>query len=70
MIEYEQYGGETMTTCKTCKVGGSVKCPRCNGTGRVGGGVGALVSGSPSQCTNCHGSGVVKCGACDGKGQV
>lgn len=53
-----------MATCKTCDGKGSTKCPKCKGSGRVGGGI----LTSSSQCSNCHGSGVTKCGACHGKG--
>jgi len=55
-----------MATCKTCNGKGSVKCPKCKGTGRVGGGI----LSSSSQCNNCDGSGIVKCGVCHGKGSV
>lgn len=54
-----------MPTCKTCNGKGSVKCPKCKGTGRIS----ELLGGS-HQCNNCSGSGVVKCGACNGKGHV
>lgn len=50
-----------MATCKTCKGEGSVKCPKCNGKGRVGGGV----FSSSYECKHCSGSGVKKCGACN-----
>lgn len=55
-----------MATCKTCNGKGSVKCPRCKGTGRVGGGVFT----SSTECSHCSGSGVKKCGACNGKGYI
>jgi DnaJ-class molecular chaperone len=55
-----------MPSCKTCSGKGSVKCPKCKGSGRTEGG---LLS-SPRRCDNCHGSGVVKCGVCHGKGYV
>jgi len=55
-----------VSTCKACDGSGSLKCPKCKGTGRVGGG---LVT-SPRQCDNCDGSGVVKCGVCHGTGRV
>jgi len=61
-----QKGDKIMATCKTCNGKGSVKCPKCKGTGRVGGGI----LSSSSQCNNCDGSGIVKCGVCHGKGSV
>lgn len=56
----------SMATCKTCHGKGSVKCPKCKGTGRIVGGPFT----SSRKCDNCNGSGVVKCGACNGKGYV
>lgn len=53
-----------MVYCRTCDGSGSVKCPRCSGTGRVAGGL----FGSPSECKHCHGSGVKRCGVCVGRG--
>ena len=55
-----------MATCKECNGKGSSKCPKCKGTGRVGGGI----ISSLHQCNNCNGSGKVKCGVCQGKGHI
>jgi DnaJ-class molecular chaperone len=55
-----------MATCKTCSGKGAAKCPKCKGSGRVGGGV----FSSSYKCNNCSGSGVTKCGVCNGKGYV
>jgi len=55
-----------MATCKTCSGKGSVKCPKCKGSGRWEAGFLAF----STQCNNCDGSGVTKCGVCHGKGYV
>lgn len=54
-----------MAKCSNCDKG-AAKCPRCHGTGRVGGGI----LTSSSKCGNCNGSGKVKCGVCNGKGYI
>lgn len=56
-----------MATCKTCNGKGSVECPKCKGTGRIGE---HRIMTSSSECSHCSGSGVKKCGACNGKGHV
>lgn len=53
-----------MSQCNTCHGKGSLKCPKCKGTGRIR----HLLDGG-AQCNNCSGSGVVKCGVCAGKGK-
>jgi DnaJ-class molecular chaperone len=54
-----------MPKCNNCK-NGAAKCPKCDGKGRLSGG---LLTSS-SQCKNCNGSGKVKCGVCHGKGWI
>jgi DnaJ-class molecular chaperone len=56
-----------MATCKTCSGKGSIKCPRCKGSGRVDKG---MLLASYHECSHCSGSGVKKCGACNGKGHT
>jgi hypothetical protein len=55
-----------MAACKTCYRTGSVKRPKCIGTGRVNTGI--LISSS--QCNNGDGSGLTKCAPCHGTGRM
>jgi hypothetical protein len=57
-----------LATCRTCNGKGSVKCPKCKGSGRVSSG--GILPGGSVQCDNCHGSGVARCGGCAGKGHT
>ncbi|MCW5940729.1 MAG: hypothetical protein KIS66_00765 [Fimbriimonadaceae bacterium] len=50
--------------CKTCKGSGNVKCPKCDGKGRIYGFL------SSEECKHCEGSGIKKCGVCRGTGKV
>jgi len=55
-----------MVKYKECDGRGSVRCPQCNGKGRVGGGI----LSSSYEGKHCSGSGFKKCGVCNGKGYV
>jgi DnaJ-class molecular chaperone len=56
-----------MANCNTCNGKGSVKCPKCKGTGEMTTG---MFGNYQEKCNNCHGSGVAKCGVCNGSGKL
>lgn len=56
-----------MATCNECKGSGGVKCPNCDGKGKVYTG---MFRTNTEECKLCHGSGRKKCGVCNGKGSV
>lgn len=50
--------------CSNCGGRGTVTCPVCRGTGRVGG----SVFSSSHECGHCGGNGTKLCDSCGGKG--
>jgi len=66
-----------MSECSKCNGGGSITCPKCEGSGvggpteedplDVGGFIRSFFPGG-DYCTKCRGEGTIECPACGGSG--
>jgi DnaJ-class molecular chaperone len=73
MVPTRRKKGTEMPNCTRCGGKGTIKCPDCDGSGRIDEAQLELMAAAPpgaQPCPKCKGTGAVACPICEGAGEV